>query len=75
MRSLSRRNLIRGTSIIASFSVIAGFPTLFPPALAKDDPPKSEKGPKKTVSPSKPPTKKTNKGPTKKTDKGQGEKK
>jgi hypothetical protein len=34
---------------------IAGFPKLFPFILAKDDPPKSSKDSKKTVSPSKPP--------------------
>ncbi len=61
MRSLSRRRILKGTPIIAGVALIAGFPALYSPALAKDDPPKPTKTTKKTVSKSKPTTKKTTK--------------
>lgn len=60
MRSLSRRKILQSTPIIAG-SIIAGFPMLFSPALAKDDPPKATKPTKKTVSQAKPTDKKTDK--------------
>ena len=52
MESSSRRKILKGG--ISGLSLIAGFPQLFSPALANNDPPKSSKGSKKTVSPSKP---------------------
>jgi hypothetical protein len=69
MRSLSRRRVLQSTRIVAGVSVIAGFPKLFPAALAKNDPPKSSKASKKTVSQAKPTTKKSNKNSNKNTNK------
>jgi hypothetical protein len=71
MESSSRRKILKGG--ISGLSLIAGFPQLFSPALANNDPPKSTKATKKTVSPSKPTTKKQTKPtkptkPTKRTD-------
>jgi hypothetical protein len=69
MRSLSRRKILKDTTIITGFSIIAGFPKLFPLVLASNDPPKESKASKKVVSPSKPTDKKTNKNDNKNTNK------
>jgi hypothetical protein len=81
MSDIGRRKLLKNTSILAGFSIIAGFPTLFPVAATADTkkpPPRPTDKSKKVVSSSKPKTDKpkTDKKAEKpKTDKPKTEKK
>ena len=61
MSDIGRRKFLTNTSILAGFSIIAGFPTLFPVAAAAKTnrpPPRPSDKSKKVVSTSKPKTEK-----------------
>jgi hypothetical protein len=61
MPNIGRRRFLKKTTMLAGVPIIAGFPSVFSVAHAKDNPPGPSDKSKKTVSQSKPSTDKKTK--------------